>query len=94
MVGAVQGVHPGVFGMMMGGPGFGPEGMPMPFPGGHPDKMPFPGGQFDEMPFGDGPMPPFGDRPFRGGPHGGPDCNCDPNVNPDNQSEGASEPDA
>ncbi len=87
--GEVQGVHPGVFGMM-GGPGFGPEGMPMPFPG----------GRFDEMPFGDGPMPPFGDGPSRGGPfrefgpHHGPFCDCDPNLNPDNQSEGTSGPDA
>ena len=44
--GEVQGFHPGVFGMM-GGLGFGPEGMPMPFPGRHFDKMPFPGGPFE-----------------------------------------------
>ena len=87
--GEVQGVHPGVFGMM-GGMGFGPEGIPM---------MPFKGRGF-EMPFGDGPMAPFGDGPFRGGPfresgpHHLPDRNCDPNVNPDNQSEDASGPDA
>jgi hypothetical protein len=51
--------------------------------------MPFKGRGF-EMPFGDGPFRggPFGEF----GPHGGPFCNCD--VEPDNQSEGTSEPDA